>query len=96
MLEFPMPDLECRVALWRLHLEQLGLPLPPDFQSLAAVFLSGGLIRNAAQKVAIRYQLGKIREEELLSALVSSARCESAKMGSLMASWNRTIGFGHA
>jgi hypothetical protein len=55
-LHFDLPDASARSAIWRLHLpETVPTREEIDFDRLGARYtMSGGLIRNAAFKVAFR------------------------------------------
>ncbi len=53
IIEFPMPDVEARRAIWRAHLEKGSLP-DADINHLAAVIdLAGGHIRNLVLSAAV-------------------------------------------
>ena len=52
MVEFPVPDVDSRDRLWRLHLPSEGCDSSVDIAELSAITLAGGSIRNVAVAAA--------------------------------------------
>lgn len=92
LVEFPVPGFEERRGLWEHSLLELfGILQGPDLDELAAVPLTGGLIRNAVVQ-AVRRQ--KVLEDEFCldtPTLLSLARKELPKMG--REAYPKAIGF---
>lgn len=83
VLEFPLPNVTARQALWRAHVPDL-VPLAPDvsWEELAHAFaLSGAQIRNACIKAAARAAQRAPSGRTLSQAeLLAAAREEQARI----------------
>jgi hypothetical protein len=94
MVEFPVPGFEERRNLWEyVALELLGSAADLDLDELAAVPLTGGLIRNALQQAARRQKVLGREFSADTPALLALARKELPKMDRDARA--KTIGFSH-
>lgn len=92
-LAFPLPGPVERAAIWQLELKPWGLLRDNvDPAALAAsVPLTGGLIRNAVERIARRLECGLASYETLQADLCFAARAETEKMNKCD---RRKVGFG--
>jgi SpoVK/Ycf46/Vps4 family AAA+-type ATPase len=72
VVDFALPDLECRRELWKLHLPTGFLATDVDVDILARMYpVAGGWIRNAAIAAAFlaAESTGQVRQEHLVAAM---------------------------
>lgn len=78
IVQFPFPDEESRARIWRRIFPSATPIGPVDYDRLAQLNVSGGVIRNIAMHAAFRAADGE--EPINMNHLFEASRCEYAKM----------------
>jgi len=94
ILEFPVPEIEQRKRLWRIHLDRFdwGADIPED--TISDIVITGALIENAVNTIHRQVIIKDHDPKQILLMLREEAVRQSARIPGCSGNSQKVIGFG--